>query len=414
MFGFYPLGTEPLGAIDFTPASPTFIAAWINRDRILGKMKKNVASQVIGAQLIDASDGSAFTGSVTVAVTGDGGTQATGTVGSGACTHEGGGYHTYAPAQAETNYDLIAFTFSGSGAVPVTVQVYTSFPQTGDSYARIGAPAGASASADIAAIKSDSAAILVDTGTTLDGKIDSILTDTGTTLDGKIDSILADTNELQADDTPATLAALEASIVTISEYIDTEVAAIKAVTDAIPDSGALTTIDSNIDAVKAVTDVLPDSGALTTIDSVVDAIKAVTDLLPNNGALTDLATSTDLSTVDDVVDAIKLVVDAILLDTTEIGTAGAGLTNLGGMSTSMKAEVLAEQMKLLTTQMTESYATDGTEPTLAEALFLIQQSLHEFSISSTTRTVKKLDGSTTAATFTLNDATSPTGTTRAS
>lgn len=93
-------------------------------------MKKNVASQKVGAQLISATDGSAFTGSVTVSVTGDAGTQATGSVGSGVCTHEGNGYHTYAPAQAETNYDLIAFTFTGTGAVPVTVQVYTR-PTTG-------------------------------------------------------------------------------------------------------------------------------------------------------------------------------------------------------------------------------------------------------------------------------------------
>lgn len=88
-------------------------------------MQKNVASQKIGAQLVSASDGSAFTGSVTVAVTGDAGTQATGSVGSGACAHEGNGYHTYAPAQAETNYDLIAFTFTGTGAVPATIQVFT-------------------------------------------------------------------------------------------------------------------------------------------------------------------------------------------------------------------------------------------------------------------------------------------------
>lgn len=117
-------------------------------------MRKNVASQVVGAQMVSATDGSAFTGSVTVAVTGDGGTQATGSVGSGACTHEGNGFHTYAPAQAETNYDHVAFTFTGTGAVPVTVQIYTSFPQTGDSFARLGAPAGASVSADIAVIES--------------------------------------------------------------------------------------------------------------------------------------------------------------------------------------------------------------------------------------------------------------------
>jgi len=93
-------------------------------------MLKNVASQKIGCQMVSATDGSAFTGAVTVAVTGDAGTQATGSVGSGACTHEGNGYHTYAPAQAETNYDLVAFTFTGTGAVPVTVQVYT-LPTTG-------------------------------------------------------------------------------------------------------------------------------------------------------------------------------------------------------------------------------------------------------------------------------------------
>jgi hypothetical protein len=101
-------------------------------------MKKNVTGQKIGAQLVSATDGTAFTGSVTVSVTGDAGTQATGSVGSGACTHEGNGYHTYAPAQAETNYDLIAFTFTGSGAIPVTVQVYTSFPQTGDAFVTAG------------------------------------------------------------------------------------------------------------------------------------------------------------------------------------------------------------------------------------------------------------------------------------
>lgn len=91
-------------------------------------MKKNTASQVIGAQMISAADGSAFTDSVTVAVTGNGGTQATGSVGSGACTHEGNGFHTYAPAQAETNYDHVAFTFTGSGAIPVTIQVYPAIP----------------------------------------------------------------------------------------------------------------------------------------------------------------------------------------------------------------------------------------------------------------------------------------------
>lgn len=88
-------------------------------------MFKNVSGQKIGCQMTTIADGSNFTGSVTVYVTGDAGTQAVGSVGSGACTHEGKGYHTYAPAQAETNYDLIAFTFEGTGAYTKTVQVYT-------------------------------------------------------------------------------------------------------------------------------------------------------------------------------------------------------------------------------------------------------------------------------------------------
>jgi len=86
---------------------------------------KNQANQVIGAQLSDASTGAAFTGAVTVYITGDAGTQAIGSVGSGLCTHEGNGLHTYLPSQAETNYDLIAFTFDGTGAIPITMQVAT-------------------------------------------------------------------------------------------------------------------------------------------------------------------------------------------------------------------------------------------------------------------------------------------------
>lgn len=68
---------------------------------------------------------------------------------------------------------------------------------------------------------------------------------------------------------------------------------------------------------------------------------------------------------------------------------------------------------ILTTAMTESYAADGVAPTLAQAIFLIQQHLTEFAVSGTTWTTKKLDGSTTAATFTLDDATNPTSSTRA-
>lgn len=96
-------------------------------------MKKNVASQIIGTQML-ATDGTAFTGTVTIYITGDNGTQTIGSVGSGVCAHKGNGWHSYVPAQAETNYNHVALTFVGTGAVPVTLQTYTTFPQTGDSF----------------------------------------------------------------------------------------------------------------------------------------------------------------------------------------------------------------------------------------------------------------------------------------
>jgi len=125
------------------------------------------------------------------------------------------------------------------------------------------------------------------------------LTDTGTTL-------------------PATLA-------TIAGYIDTEVAAIKAVTDVIPDAGAMTsiaqasalaTVDSNVDAILVDTGTtLP--ATLTTIEGKVDTVDTVVD-----GIQTDLSNGTD------GLGAIKADTAAILTDT---GTTLEGhLTDIKG------------------------------------------------------------------------------------
>ena len=69
---------------------------------------------------------------------------------------------------------------------------------------------------------------------------------------------------------------------------------------------------------------------------------------------------------------------------------------------------------LLTTALTESYSTDGSAATATQLLYQIWSFLSEVSIASTTKTSKKLDGSTTAMTFTLDSATQPTAITRAS
>jgi hypothetical protein len=170
-------------------------------------MRKNVASQIVGAQMVAAADGSAFTSAVTVSVTGNGGTQATGSVGAGACTHEGNGFHTYAPAQAETNYDHVAFTFTGTGAIPATVQIYPAFPQTGDSFARIGAPAGASLAADVADLPTNA--------------------ELATALGTADDAVLTAINDLPTN------AELATALGTADDAVLTQVALVKAKTDAL-------------------------------------------------------------------------------------------------------------------------------------------------------------------------------------
>jgi len=87
-------------------------------------MLKNVAGQSIGVQMISSTTGDEFTGEITVYVLGDGGTQTLGAVGSGICTHEGHGFHSYAPSQGETNFDHVAFTFVGTGAITASLQMY--------------------------------------------------------------------------------------------------------------------------------------------------------------------------------------------------------------------------------------------------------------------------------------------------
>ena len=151
-----------------------------------------------------------------------------------------------------------------------------------------------------------------------------------------------------------------------------------------------------------------------------------------------------------LINTVDSVADAILVDTAEIGAAGAGLTvlataaNLATVAGYLDTEILAIKAKtdlipadpadasdiaalvdalptaaenataVLTTAMTEAYAADGVAPTLAQAIFLTMQRLTEFSISGTAITVKKLDGSTTAAVLTMNDASTPTSSTRSS
>jgi hypothetical protein len=85
-------------------------------------MRKNTASQTVCAQLNSTTNGSAVTtGTTTVYVLGDGGTQGTG---GGTVAHEGQGCWSYVPTQAETNYTHVAYTFVNTSAISQTINVY--------------------------------------------------------------------------------------------------------------------------------------------------------------------------------------------------------------------------------------------------------------------------------------------------
>jgi len=89
----------------------------------------------------------------------------------------------------KTKTDSLTFTVAGDVDCNVQSWAGAAAPaMTGDAYARLGAPAGASVSADIAAVKVDTAATLADTGT--DGVVVAAASKTGYALtDAGVDAI---------------------------------------------------------------------------------------------------------------------------------------------------------------------------------------------------------------------------------
>jgi hypothetical protein len=63
---------------------------------------------------------------------------------------------------------------------------------------------------------------------------------------------------------------------------------------------------------------------------------------------------------------------------------------------------------ILTGALTEGYAADGAEATLPQILYMVWSMLNSLKFVSTAGVSRKLDGTTEAMTFTLDDATTPT------
>lgn len=104
--------------------------------------------------------------------------------------------------------------------------------------------------------------------------------------------------------------------------------------------------------------------------------------------------------------AIKAQTVAIEVDTGEIGTAGASLSDLGGMSTAMKAEVNVEAKDVLATDTFSELAqgTPSATPTIVSALQLIYKMARNKSwLTSTSYTLFNDAGATVDQKATVSD-----------
>lgn len=136
--------------------------------------------------------------------------------------------------------------------------------------------------------------------TTAQGYLSGIRDATGTTA-GSLAGVKAVTDNLPNSGALTTIAANAAaaasdangahmdtaSLLSSMSGVVSELGAVKSVTDNLPDAGALSTIATNSGnaasraaSIKTVTDALPDAGALTGLASDVTAIKTMTDSLP--------------------------------------------------------------------------------------------------------------------------------------
>ena len=367
-------------------------------------MKKNVASQSIGAEMITAADGTAFAGTVTVLITIDNGTQSAS--GGTAPAHEGNGYHSYTPTQAETNGDHVAFTFTGTGAVPATVQVFTAFPQTVDNATGI---------ADIPTVAEFNARTLV-SASYFDPAVDTV---------ANVTTVATTTTNSDMRGTDSALLAANLTAGAVDNV--TLVATTTTNTDMRGTDSANTVVPPSVAQFNARTILSADY-----FDPAVDAVANVTLCATtttntdqrgtDSAALASVCTETRLAELDAGnipadIDAIPTTAmrgtDSALLAASINLTAGAVDNVTTVATTTTNTDMVAEPTTLLTTQMTEAYAADNVDPTVAQCLFMIQQTIGDFSISGTTITTKKIDGSTTASTYTLDDGTNPTSRTRA-
>jgi hypothetical protein len=200
-------------------------------------------------------------------------------------------------------------------------------------------------------------------------RLDTNVTHVGDTAQTAGD-IIADTNDIQTR-LPAALVSgrIDASVGAMAANVMTAAAAAADLTtelqSGLATAAALDAVDNFVDT------------EITAIKTVVDAIQLKTDNLPSDPADASVVAGL-IAAVDAKVDTIDNVVNSILVDTAEIGAAGAGLTALASQASVttiddlLDTEVAAiktvvDAVKLKTDNLPADPATETTLATLATA-----------------------------------------------
>lgn len=427
--------------------------------------RKNTASQFIHFQGVDSTTGGIKSGvSWTVRRCIDG----TFAAATGTATEDGTtGWYKFAMSQADTNGNNIGFNFTGTGAVPQTVNIVTTAcdPTSTAFGLSIAKTTNITGFNDIAATAIVSSGAITTSGgavstvttatnvTTVNGLAANVITATSINADAitaaKIATGAIDADALAADAGAEIAAAvwdLDATAHQTQGTFGQVVGDSGADTDSIW-SLANTNLDATVSsrlATAGYTAPLDAAGTRSAVGLASANLDTQLDGLPTAAenadavwdedatahqtqgtfgqAIGDPAADTNTIYKATVTDAANATVGAdttalIATALTEAGVRTAVGLASANLDTQLDALPTAAEnaTAVLTTAMTESYAADGATATLAQALYQLLGRQYEFAISGDTLTVKKLDGATTAMTFTLAPAGGPyTSITRAS
>ena len=283
-----------------------------------------------------------------------------------------------------TDFDAVAntMTLSPATVAAVATHTYRMIPaahvaevlaltghtvQTGDSFARIGADGAGLTAINLPNQTMD---IIGDITGNLSGSVGSVTGNVGGDVQGNVDGTVA-------------------VVTTNTDMRGTDSAALASVLGALDDAAAAddpTAADTAVQYLKQLVNLLAGTAGIGTMPTGVDPANGVNLFEMLRAAMgSSFATATDsLEQLQADHVAIQTTADNV---ETQIGTAGAGLGDLGGMSDAMKAEIEAEVNDALDTAIAElGVAQPATTPTIRTAIMLLYMALRNNTIVQTSGT----------------------------